>query len=61
MQLAVHFLGLELFCLTLIADETAPEGDGVELAGGTTASTPMGFVPSFGDQRWEPGPGAGDL
>lgn len=58
--LSIHILGLELLCITLTADDAAEE-EATELAGGTTSSTPMGFVPSWPDQRWELGAGQGDV
>ncbi len=60
MQLTIHILGVELLSFALSTDEAeAPEG--CELAGGATGSMPMGFMPSYGDQRWERGPGEGEL
>lgn len=60
MQLTIHILGVELLSLALSTDDEAA-AEGCELAGGSTGSTPMGFTPSWGDARWERGPGDGEL
>jgi hypothetical protein len=55
-------LTLRLFGLEILHIEasTEPEPDHEDdtqrdLSGGTTAATPMGFAPSYPDQRWESG------
>ena len=56
MTITVRILGREV--LTISTDSPAGEPDhdmSRDLSGGTTYSTPMGFTPSFGDQRWEEG------
>lgn len=52
MRLSFWFLGVELFDADGGGAEQDPEAD---LSGGTTASYPIGFTPSPGDQRWESG------
>lgn len=58
MRLTLTLLGWELY-LTLGPETTAETSS---LDGGTTASTPVGFTPSWPDQRWERGTdhGAGE-
>ncbi len=46
MTITVHRFGAEVFSLTIgPSDSPSPEPDGSELAGGTLAAMPMGFVP----------------
>jgi hypothetical protein len=54
-RLTLRFLGLDLLDIEVTTDSPSPEPDPRDLSGGTTSSTPMGFTPSYGDQRWEPG------
>lgn len=42
----MRVLGLELLAITTGDEETGP---------GDSTSTPVGFAPSLGDQRWERG------
>jgi hypothetical protein len=54
-RLSIRVLGLDLLDVELSTDDAA-EGDAeADLSGGTTYSTPVGFTPSPGDQRWERG------
>lgn len=56
MRLTIVLLGhtLDLSLEPTAADED-PSPD-ASMDGGTTASTPMGFTPPWGDQRWEKSP-----
>lgn len=64
MRLTLQLLGLELDVTLGPADapSPAPDDQGASLNGGTTASYPVGYAPSYGDQRWQPGAdhGAGE-
>jgi len=51
-RLTVRFLGLDLLDIEVTTD-VADEDTDRDASGGTLSSTPMGFVPSWGDQRWE--------
>lgn len=53
MRLVIRLLGTEVFALETGPEAAADETEGGELAGGTTCSYPVGFTPSYGDQRWE--------
>lgn len=53
-SLTIRVLGFELLHITSGEDEVVYT-EGTELAGGTTSAYPIGFSPSPGDQRWEPG------
>lgn len=55
MRLSLWFLGHELFAIDLSGDDQAEDNPEADLSGGTTYSTPIGFTPSPGDQRWESG------
>ena len=46
MRLTIRLLGLDLLDVDLSTDSPSPEPDDTsrDLSGGTTASTPMGFV-----------------
>lgn len=47
MNVTLRFLGVEVFHFSTDtdADSSTPEPDPRDLSGGTTAATPMGFVP----------------
>lgn len=45
MTVSLWLFGVQVMCFTIGAAEA--EADGAELAGGTTASTPMGLVAAF--------------
>lgn len=57
MRITFRLMGLDLFDfeVTTDADSPSPEPDPRDLSGGTTSATPLGFNPSYGDQRWEQG------
>lgn len=48
MRIALRFLGIELLAIETSDDEQA---DGP----GDCTTQPIGFAPSYGDQRWESG------
>lgn len=56
MRLAVTLLGLDLLTVEL---NTGDADNGVDP--GDCTSSPVGFAPSYGDQRWEVGAGGGEL
>ena len=58
MRLTLRVLGLEVLAIEASTEET--ETDEVD-GSGITAATAVGFTPSHGDQRWERGPGDGEL
>lgn len=58
MLLTIRVLGLELLSIEASTGEAEAE---CSLDGGTTSATGVSFLPSPGDQRWEPGAGAGEL
>jgi hypothetical protein len=63
MRVTIAALGLELdITFGPETDDTADDDPGAALNGGTLGSTPVGYAPSYGDQRWQPGAdhGAGD-
>ena len=55
MRLTVRVLGLDLFDVEISTDDAESSSPDADLSGGTTYSTPIGFTPSPGDQRWEKG------
>lgn len=55
MRLSITFLGLDLLSIDVTTD-----GDNGTDPGDCT-SYPVGFTLSAGDQRWESGPGGGEL
>lgn len=55
MRLTLRAFGLTVLELEASTEDEAAEAtEGAELAGGTTASTPIGFCPTPPDQRWQP-------
>lgn len=56
-RVAVTFLGLDL--LSIDVTTTADDDNGTDPGDCTTYL--LGFVPQAGDQRWESGPGGGEL
>ena len=53
MRLTVRLFGLDLLDVELSTETPAEDDVERDLSGGTTASMPMGFTASPGDQRWE--------
>lgn len=49
MRLSVRMLGLEVLTIEASTDDDQPNGPG------DCTTTPIGFAPSPGDQRWEKG------
>lgn len=47
-----HTLDISLEATTAETDDDTER----DLSGGATGSTPMGFTPPWGDQRWEKAP-----
>lgn len=55
MRLSITFLGLDLLSIDVATDSD----NGTDP--GDCTSYPVGFAPQAGDQRWESGPGGGEL
>jgi hypothetical protein len=59
-KLCIRVIGLDLLSVELTTDSSFPELDDDDrdrdASGGTLSSTPMGFTPSWGDQRREKAP-----
>lgn len=55
MRVTVRVLGLELLSIEASTDDAESPSPDSDLSGGTTYSTPIGFTPSPGDQRYETG------
>jgi hypothetical protein len=57
-RLSIRLFGLDLLDVEVSTDSPSPEPEddtARDLSGGTAYSTPIGFTPSPGDQRWERG------
>ena len=54
--LTVRLLGVEVLHVDLTDDSADGPGDGPGDVPGDVVSQPVGFVPSPGEQRWEPCP-----
>jgi len=59
MRVTLRILGLALIDLEASTEDTPIADDWTD--SGTTTATPIGFSPSPGDQRWEAGPGGGEV
>lgn len=57
MRLSITLLGLDLLSIDVSTDGSSDNGTDP----GDCTSYPVGFAPQAGDQRWESGPGGGEL